>query len=1088
MKVQGSSARKLQRFPVSFVPPPAFFVLIFGLLGVAASARAQVTTGLPPFGSFSGGPFDTVNNANLNVHFEVPIINKPGVGMPFYYRLGYDSSVWYPSNGAWKPLANWGWRAITEAVTGYVTYFSYGPNTCYDSQHQPHTFYVFNGFTYIDTITTHHSFNGSVFSPDSQKCTNPPGRTQLTTTATDGSGYTITAYAGTTTATATLTSPGGASISPPMQIGTGSGSVTDANGNKVSTDGSIFTDTLGMTALTVVSSPPTYTRFEYTAGTGQMRYVQVNYTQKTVQTNFGCSGINEFPATPVYLVSSIDLPDGTSYSFQYEQTPGNASAVTGRIASIILPTGGTISYSYSGGSNGITCADGSAAGLIRQTPDGSWSYTHSENGTAWATTITDPQKNTTSLNFQGIYETERQTNSSAGTLLETVYTCYGINGGAAPAYPCNSSAVNGNITQRVVTVAPAGSANLTAKTVTDYDWNSTSQVSYGLPVETDEYGYNGALGRKTTISYNFQGSGCSVTHPNVFDRPCTVQVFDGAGNLKAKTKNTYDANGNLQTQTLTTNAQTGATINRSFTYNSNGTVAAATDVNGGETDYTYATCGPNNTPSAFPATITQKQLSLTRSMTWDCNGGVLTSLTDENGQGHTTSYTYNDPDFFRLTKVVDPAGAETDISYCTSNCPGAFTTESTLTFNSNNSVIDLRTTLDGLGRVHVSQRKQSPSSSNYDTVETDYDALGRVARVTQPYQGTAGQTNSNAPATTTTYDALNRPLTITDGGGGTVSFSYTNNDVLRTVGPAPPNENTKQAQYEYNALGQLLSVCEITTLGGNEPCAQHTAANGFWTAYGYDVLNDVTAVTQVNAANGITQSRNYQYDGLGRLISESNPEIVNPANDQQIPISYTYDTDATCGTANGDLVKKVDAVGNTICYGYDALHRLTSISHPSGNYAAITDNRCFTYDSAIVAGQSMANAKGRLAEAFTVAHGGGCTGAKVTDLGFGYSARGEVSDTWEATPHSNGWYHVNQTYRLPYGMPSQLNFYNNAGGLLVPIITYYPDGEGRVNQVTASSGQNPVSSASYNVSSQVRESPSARGIRTPSSTIRTRAA
>lgn len=99
--------------------------------------------------------------------------------------------------------------------------------------------------------------------------------------------------------------------------------MTDANGNTIqTTDGSHFTDTLGMTALTVSGGPPNPLVFQYAGPAGDVS-VYVDYSAYTVQTNFGCSGIGELPATPVYLVSRISLPDGTSYTFQYETTPGN---------------------------------------------------------------------------------------------------------------------------------------------------------------------------------------------------------------------------------------------------------------------------------------------------------------------------------------------------------------------------------------------------------------------------------------------------------------------------------------------------------------------------------------------------------------------------------------------------------------------------------------------------------------------------------------------------------------------------------------------------------------------------------------------
>ena len=225
-----------------------------------------------------------------------------------------------------------------------------------------------------------------------------------------------------------------------------------------------------------------------------------------MQTNFGCSGITEFGPTSENLVSEIDLPDqgingGDKYTFTYEATPGHSGSVTGRPYQVTLPTGGTITYSYSGGSGGIVCADGSTATLGRQTPDGTWSYAHSESGTAWTTTITDPQGNQTVMNFQGIYPTETQAyqGSTSGTLLKTTYTCY--NGSASP---CNATAISLPITQRSAILQWSGTGGLQSKTSTTYN-------SYGVPTETDEYAYGagapGSVVRKTLTSYASLGNG-----------------------------------------------------------------------------------------------------------------------------------------------------------------------------------------------------------------------------------------------------------------------------------------------------------------------------------------------------------------------------------------------------------------------------------------------------------------------------------------------------------------------------------------------------------------------------------------------------
>ncbi len=85
--------------------------------------------------------------------------------------------------------------------------------------------------------------------------------------------------------------------------------------------------------------------------------------------------------------------------------------------------------------------------------------------------------------------------------------------------------------------------------------------------------------------------------------------------------------------------------------------------------------------------------------------------------------------------------------------------------------------------------------------------------------------------------------------------------------------------------------------------------------------------------------------------------------------------------------------------------------------------------------------------------------SKLTDVGFSYTPRGEVSDVYESTPNSGGYYHVNQTY-WANGTINQLG-----GPSILPTITYNVDGEGRIYSATASSGQNPLSTTAYSVAS-----------------------
>jgi RHS repeat-associated protein len=303
---------------------------------------------------------------------------------------------------------------------------------------------------------------------------------------------------------------------------------------------------------------------------------------------------------------------------------------------------------------------------------------------------------------------------------------------------------------------------------------------------------------------------------------------------------------------------------------------------------------------------------------------------------------------------------------------------------------------------------------------------------------------------------LGRILTSSDGGGGTLTHAYSQNDETVTRSPAPSGENTKRRQYEYDGQGRLTSVCELTSATGSGSCAQTNAQTGYWTKYSYDALGRLTGVTQ-NAQSSSLQTRTYGYDLLGRLISETNPESGTK--------TYVYDSDSTmCGngayTSNGDLVKTSDAAGNCVMRYYDALHRLTDVGN---NNQSVSHCKRLRYDNSSgypgsTKPSGLANTLGRLVEAATDKCDG--TGdAIITDEWFSYSPRGEVSDIYESTPNSGGYYHVSSQY-WANGAIKQLA---SLAGL--PTITYAVDGEGRPYQASASSGQNPVTNTLFNSAS-----------------------
>jgi hypothetical protein len=633
----------------------------------AGIAQAQVSTGTPLYGSFGGGP-DVINLADLNSHISIPIVHKSGRGTDFTYDLSYDSSVWYPSSASgintWTPVTNWGWRGQTEVAVGYVSYKTH-LHQCPvkgDGNYPTYDTYVFH-----DMFGIMHAYVGSAVSDCNGIFTG------FTETAADGSGYKINV---TDVSAETITSSSGQVSNPPVNNTTGASTATDRNGNQFSVNSSNqFFDTLSSTppvlSITGSGSAGSPLTFTYTAPGGSASY-KVNYTNYTVATNFAVSGIAEYKSTAaVPLVSSVVLADGSQYSFTYEPTPTTPSSgactpyagttcVTARLAQITLPTSGTIKYAYSGGSNGIF-SDGSTAILTRTlTPGGAWTYAQVKgSGAASTTTVTDPQSNVTTIQFQGIYETQRQIAS-----LLTANTCY--NGATSP---CLGTAITLPITQRS-TITTLGTQQ--SKHVDSYN------ASSGVLTESDDYDYGtgapGALIKKVLITYAPLGNITAFRQlVTLCNGSSTASACNGTGTVVSQTKYNYDetavvANTATTPQHVAVAGSRGnltsinypvGTLTSKSTYFDTGILQTSTDVNGAVTTYNFpdatSTCG-----NAFPTSITEP-LSLGRSMTWNCTGAVQLTAKDENLQ--IVQSTYTDPYFWRPNSSIDQLSNVTNLVY-----------------------------------------------------------------------------------------------------------------------------------------------------------------------------------------------------------------------------------------------------------------------------------------------------------------------------------------------------------------------------------------------------------------------------------------
>ncbi len=465
--------------------------------------------------------------------------------------------------------------------------------------------------------------------------------------------------------------------------------------------------------------------------------------------------------------------------------------------------------------------------------------------------------------------------------------------------------------------------------------------------------YQGPSGFKVTFPSN--GSG-GYTSPAEFTAGKLENVSGGGWKL------TYNQSGQVYTFNasgkLTKEANTaGLAIN--YAYNTNGTLASATDSQGKVTTF-------SNYSGTKVGTITDPA-GRTVQYTYD-SSGKLSDVTDTNGK--TWHFEYWDGT--NVTWIVDPRNNSTTLSYDGS---GRVTTINYNDYTANKTTWTY-----------------SYDNPNAKTVVTDplghastytYDASGRITNTKNAVGDNKGATwdaSNNRTTTsdafnranTSTYDALNnltsvqKPTAAGGVAGAKEQYDYTN-----TTLPYKPSKKTDAAgntvSYSYNAYGSVASTASASSggiamgtitnkyqgdpngSGGTISCGAKagqictsTDARGNVTTFAYDSLGNVITVTPP----GPLGAKTYTYDSLSRIktYTDGNGSKVTMTYDNaDRPTNMTY---ATGGSVigytydnAGNLTQRTDATGTTN-WTYDGYNRITKIQQtgkPDLNY---------TYDAA----------------------------------------------------------------------------------------------------------------------------------------------
>jgi RHS repeat-associated protein len=312
---------------------------------------------------------------------------------------------------------------------------------------------------------------------------------------------------------------------------------------------------------------------------------------------------------------------------------------------------------------------------------------------------------------------------------------------------------------------------------------------------------------------------------------------------------------------------------------------------------------------------------------------------------------------------------------------------------------------DGLGRTFRASAYEgnTGSGNTWSVTVTEFDALGRAYRATNPFR--AGAADAALPGspewTTTSFDALGRVTSVQTPDGAQVATAYSGDLVLVT------DQANKKRLSKTNALGHLTDVWEILAAadGASETVTFGTTLNGYRTTYTYGALDNLLTVKQRVGTSGTLQTRTFVYDSLKRLTSATNPESGTTG--------YTYDN-------GGNLLTRTDARSVVTTMAYDALNRPTSKTYSTtGTTALATPTVNYYYDNQSLPSGAPSYTRGAsLGRLVATTHGGGSEGSY-----FAYDSQGRVVEKWQRIVSTN--YRVQANYDLAGAMTWQKYPSNN---------------------------------------------------------------
>lgn len=458
--------------------------------------------------------------------------------------------------------------------------------------------------------------------------------------------------------------------------------------------------------------------------------------------------------------------------------------------------------------------------------------------------------------------------------------------------------------------------------------------NYGNPSSIEKIFYNSHIETTTNTYDNIVN-----TEKWLIGRPATTTVLytkTGYSSISRSVSRSYDqSNNHLLSETMLPG--TDKEYTKFFEYYASGNLKKDSIVAGGVCRVNRVSYEQDNIRLHSSTDV----LSHTTTNTYDTYGRIYTK---QDYLSNTATSQYDS--FGRMISTSSSDGNQTTTAYNWEDSLSIPLKARYSILKSDNDGSQSKDWYDKLGRLLRSDSRGFDGTITCSS--TSYNNKGQVYQVSDPYVS-----GSTPLWNTYSYDDFGRKIELSESSGRNTTWDYEDNSVTETTG-------SRYSTKTYSSDGTISSVSDP---GGtisydyfpDGKVKEIIAPGGINTAVQYDIAGNQTQLVDPSAGT-IT----YSYNKFGELTSQTNPGPQNTAiqyypdgriyqktipegnikyrynvNKQLVNISYP---DGISKTYGYDLKGRITSITDTIpgtsplitSFGYDALGRQHTITHPSG--------------------------------------------------------------------------------------------------------------------------------------------------------------